>query len=211
LLICRCLCVTIIRLRIKIKSKDYKYYFRPRRISLWLKNKIIMKMNFKKGFTLIELLVVVAIIGILASVVLASLNSARAKGADAAIKANLSGIRAQAEILYADFNCYGDAASCNGTAVAVAACPTAVTTNNSIFDNTQVISAIAAAKSATGAGLNSCAEAAGGVTWGIVTQYKSDVTKGWCVDSTGKSKEVTIATNDQAGLNGEITVAGCVE
>ncbi len=53
-----------------------------------------------RGFTLIELLVVIAIIGILASVVLASLNSARDKGADAAIKSNLNNARAQAELVY---------------------------------------------------------------------------------------------------------------
>ena len=56
--------------------------------------------KMKKGFTLIELLVVIAIIGILSSVVLASLNSARSKGADASIKGNISGIRATAELVY---------------------------------------------------------------------------------------------------------------
>ena len=55
-----------------------------------------------RGFTLIELLVVIAIIGILSSVVLASLNTARSKGNDAAVRSNLANARAQAELFYDD-------------------------------------------------------------------------------------------------------------
>lgn len=60
--------------------------------------------NFNdRGFTLIELLVVIAIIGMLSSVVLASLNSARAKARDARRLSDLNQLRTALE-LYRDSN-----------------------------------------------------------------------------------------------------------
>lgn len=59
-----------------------------------------------KGFTLIELLVVVAIIGLLSSVVLASLNSARGKARDAKRKQDMVQIRTALELYYHDYGSY---------------------------------------------------------------------------------------------------------
>ncbi|TSC86142.1 MAG: prepilin-type N-terminal cleavage/methylation domain-containing protein [Parcubacteria group bacterium Gr01-1014_8] len=53
-----------------------------------------------RGFTLIELLVVIAIIGILSSVVLASLNSARKKGRDARRIADMKQMQLALELYY---------------------------------------------------------------------------------------------------------------
>ena len=55
-----------------------------------------------KGFTLIELLVVIAIIGVLSTVVLASLNSARTKAKNAAATSAFAQIEIAAQMDYND-------------------------------------------------------------------------------------------------------------
>lgn len=59
-----------------------------------------MKHFKNRGFTLIELLVVIAIIGILSSVVLASLNSARQKSRDARRVADIKQLQTALELYY---------------------------------------------------------------------------------------------------------------
>jgi type II secretion system protein G len=59
-----------------------------------------MKSLRSRGFTLIELLVVIAIIGLLASIILASLNTAQQKGRDARRIADLKEVQLALELYY---------------------------------------------------------------------------------------------------------------
>jgi prepilin-type N-terminal cleavage/methylation domain-containing protein len=118
------------------------------------------------GFTLIELLVVIAIIGILSSVVLGALTTARAKGADAAVKEDLHGVRSQAEILYSD----------NGTYTGVCS-------------DTKILSILAHA-STTGGALTTCNESP--TAWAATATLKG-AGGFWCVDNSGAG--VTLPTN----------------
>lgn len=68
----------------------------------------------KKGFTLIELLVVIAVIGLLAGIVLVSVNNARLKGRDSRRKADLRQISYALEAYYtANDSTYPQAGSCD--------------------------------------------------------------------------------------------------
>ncbi len=69
------------------------------------------KQQTTAGFTLIELLVVIAVIGLLASVVMASLSSARAKARDARRLADLKQISLAIELFY-DANGYYPQSDC---------------------------------------------------------------------------------------------------
>ncbi len=149
-----------------------------------LKIKSFKKQALARGFTLIELLVVIAIIGVLSSIVLASLNTARNKGADAAIKANLANVRAQAEIVYdttgGNYGTVYDSTASGNT------CSTAP--NTSLFGTTTVSNAIASARSSNGNTDLTCKSAAASgdaTSWAISSPLKGGST--WCVDFKGQS------------------------
>lgn len=149
----------------------------------------------KKGFTLIELLVVIAIIGVLSSVVLASLNTARSKGSDAAIKSNLANIRAQAEIYYDTNGNYGTPAlAVNGTTAA--ACGTASTAFAAASTNSMNPGIVAAESASDGSAtwVAHCSMPLLGGSWSVDVPLKAGGS--WCVDSAGASAAGTDSNGD---------------
>lgn len=93
----------------------------------------ILDMRRQKGFTLVELLVVIAIIGVLATLVLLQLGTARAKARDTQRITTVNQVRSAIELMLDDTNAIPPASSFDvmcaslKTAGYLSSCPTAGT------------------------------------------------------------------------------------
>ena len=161
-------------------------------------------MKNNKGFTLIELLVVIAIIGILAAVVLANLQTAQKKAVDSKIKGNFDAIRTQQQQYYSDHNfLYRDSDNYPTTDTDIPAGTAcfddangAFTTNvgNTVFGDPTIKDALMTAAVASGEYTNAkCGYDKGDDKWVTYVPLKTDSSKYWCIDNTGKAKELASA------------------
>ncbi|MDB5238920.1 MAG: gspG [Candidatus Parcubacteria bacterium] len=157
---------------------------------------------FTKGFTLIELLVVIAIIGLLASIVLVSLNSARNKGKDARI---ISDVQQARTALESGFNGFGfpdlnGTGTCIASNTSTAPFGTCILTTGPDFTVLNQLNADAANQG--GAILVAVGQnGSNNTSYAIRGKLSSNSSIYFCVDSTGKTNQ-----NDVVNSKG---VAGC--
>lgn len=147
---------------------------------------MFMKQALQRGFTLIELLVVIAIIGILAAVVIGSLNDARSSGQNASIQQSMANIRSQAELVYNQngYSYTGASGVCSNTRTTdlIDAAIEVVNGNTTIGTG--------AAQNSTTTPANRVAVCRDNDTEYIAAAPLAGGSGFWCVDSTGASKQV---------------------
>lgn len=145
----------------------------------------------RDGFTLLELLVVVAIVGLLTTVVIVSLNNASNKGKDAGVMSNLRNAISQGEIVFnsrtANKDSYTNVCTNGlvdgvlgvGAQVSNAAKSVGLTGSPNYTTN------------GTGTGTTAtCNNSASAWAAEVPLIGSTNLSpKMWCVDSTGKSKE----------------------
>lgn len=134
-----------------------------------------MKNKLQKGFTLIELLVVIAIIGILASVVLTSVQNARVGARESALKSALGQVRVSQEVYYDDNGTYSDIAT------------VAPNSEDQILDN---------------AGTGTIKGGGNAAEYAVAVDFPAGFdSPAWCVDSSGRNGEITQAAWDGMGAS----------
>jgi prepilin-type N-terminal cleavage/methylation domain-containing protein len=139
----------------------------------------------KSGFTLIELLVVIAIIGVLSSVVMSSITTARVKAYDAKVKGQLSNIRSAAEVYFSTRFNYGASTTAN-------ACITIPPTAGTMFADTASNLAQLSISSNYPVGENTIVCNSSGTAYAVGDNLSAG-SGYWCVDSTGVSRSSTTA------------------
>lgn len=140
-------------------------------------------MKINKGFTLIELLIVISIIGVLSSIVMTSLGNARYRANDAAIKSDMSSLRAAAQI-YNSSN--GESF---GTQAFTANCGGAVAGVFSDSDIQKYIDDAVTNSGQTAATAAKCVASTNAYV--VAVQLRGNPSTGWCVDSLGNSRQIS--------------------
>ena len=136
----------------------------------------------KKGFTLIELIITVAIVGVLSSIVMFSVNVYLSKGKDANISSNLAVLIPAGEVYYTGNGSYLD--FCDPD-------------ENSILSNSYDQMPFPTENQNCSGGLTSglcCFVNVAGDAWAACAQKFSGENTAFCVDSRGVRRDIT---NDQ--------------